>query len=152
MLNPLLHPTSSSAPTSPTLTRSVAAASGSGTGAPARFLRQTLSSSKARRLSRVVKCRTVDFTEFPEGMRVYAGQSNNNNVIPPGKMVLRESRSQPGSPVLPTIRVQDFTRTNFVLCYGSEVTYDCIKVGGSNGLEIRDLLSRFFRLSGLRGQ
>lgn len=53
-----------------------------------------------RRLSRVVKCRTLElFTEFPEGMREY----------PRPKPVVRESRSQPNSPSsIPKIRVQDF--------------------------------------------
>ena len=55
---------------------------------------------KTRRLSRVVKCRTVDFTEFPEGMRDY---SKN------GKRLLREIQSQPGSPTLiPRIEIHDF--------------------------------------------
>ena len=72
-----------------------------------------------RRLSRVVKCRTLDFTEFPEGMREYAfyAHAANNNNGGGGKMLVRESRSQPGSPVsIPKIQVQDFG--NFA---GSEV-------------------------------
>lgn len=55
---------------------------------------------RPRRLSRVVKCRTVDFTEFPEGMRDYARN---------GKRLLREIQSQPGSPTLiPRIEIHDF--------------------------------------------
>ena len=167
MLNPLLH-TSSSAPTSPMLTRSihvqpahlqssskavtvganaiVAAVTVARRG-PRQALMQRMSrdsspvgpsspvvtseaaltsaaSSSRRRLSRVVKCRTLDFTEFPEGMREYAfyahATGNNNNSSGGGgggKMLVRESRSQPGSPVsIPKIQVQDFG--NFA---GSEV-------------------------------
>ena len=60
-----------------------------------------------------MKCRTLDFTEFPEGMREYAfyahATSNNNSSASGGKMLVRESRSQPGSPVsIPKIQVQDF--------------------------------------------
>ena len=166
MLNPLLHTSSSSCPTSPMLTRSIhvqpAAAAGQskavvganaivaavvarrpgGGGGASRHgsllqrmsrdssptasvtseatLLTSASSSTRRRLSRVVKCRTLDFTEFPEGMREYAffahaaGNNNSNNG---GKMLVRESRSQPGSPVsIPKIQVQDFG--NFA---GSEV-------------------------------
>ena len=165
MLNPLLHTSSSSCPTSPMLTRSIhvqpAAAAGQskavvganaivaavvarrpGGGGASRHgsliqrmsrdsspssasvtseatLLTSASSSTRRRLSRVVKCRTLDFTEFPEGMREYAffahaaGNNNSNG----GKMLVRESRSQPGSPVsIPKIQVQDFG--NFA---GSEV-------------------------------
>ena len=54
--------------------------------------------ARQRRLSRVVKCRTVDFTEFPEGMRDYRN----------GKRLLREIQSQPGSPVIPRIEIHDF--------------------------------------------
>ena len=153
MLNPLLH-TSSSAPTSPMLTRSihvqphsnsnmaVVGANAIVAAVVARRPRQalmqrmsrdsspvnppsqplTLTSEAAptsssftaasrRRLSRVVKCRTLDFTEFPEGMREYAfyAHAANNNNSSPGKMLVRESRSQPGSPVsIPKIQVQDF--------------------------------------------
>ena len=61
---------------------------------------------RPRRLSRVVKCRTVDFTEFPEGMRDYMVN---------GKRLLREIQSQPGSPTLiPRIEIHDF---------GSEVVF-----------------------------
>ncbi|TRY79286.1 hypothetical protein TCAL_14794 [Tigriopus californicus] len=57
-----------------------------------------------RRLSRLVKCRTLDFTEFPEGMREYAGYGP--------KRTVRISKSQPGSPVsIPRISVQDFDIT-----------------------------------------
>ena len=164
MLNPLLH-TSSSAPTSPMLTRSihvqpahsnskavvganaiVAAvvarrprhgslmqrmsrdSSPVSPAAPSpvvmtseAILTSASSSSSRRRLSRVVKCRTLDFTEFPEGMREYAfyahATGNNNGSSGGGKMLVRESRSQPGSPVsIPKIQVQDFG--NFA---GSEV-------------------------------
>ena len=157
MLNPLLH-TSSSAPTSPMLTRSihvqpahlqssskavtvganaiVAAVTVARRG-PRQALMQRMSrdsspvgpsspvvtseaaltsaaSSSRRRLSRVVKCRTLDFTEFPEGMREYAFYAhatgnNNGSSGGGGKMLVRESRSQPGSPVsIPKIQVQDF--------------------------------------------
>ena len=161
MLNPLLHTSSSSCPTSPMLTRSIhvqpAAAGQSkavvganaivaavvarrpGTSRHGSLIQRmsrdsspssasvtseatlltSASSSTRRRLSRVVKCRTLDFTEFPEGMREYAffahaaGNNNSNG----GKMLVRESRSQPGSPVsIPKIQVQDFG--NFA---GSEV-------------------------------
>ena len=162
MLNPLLHTSSSSCPTSPMLTRSIhvqpAAAAGQskavvganaivaavvarrpGTSRHGSLIQRmsrdsspssasvtseatlltSASSSTRRRLSRVVKCRTLDFTEFPEGMREYAffahaaGNNNSNG----GKMLVRESRSQPGSPVsIPKIQVQDFG--NFA---GSEV-------------------------------
>ena len=170
MLNPLLHTSSSSCPTSPMLTRSihvqpaaagqskavvganaivaavVARRPGGGGGGASRHgslmqrlsrdssptsasvtseatLLTSASSSTRRRLSRVVKCRTLDFTEFPEGMREYAffahaaGNNNNNSG---GKMLVRESRSQPGSPVsIPKIQVQDFG--NFA---GSEVRHE----------------------------
>ena len=162
MLNPLLHTSSSSCPTSPMLTRSIhvqpaagqskavvganaivaaVVARRPGGGGASRHgsliqrmsrdssptasatseatLLTSASSSTRRRLSRVVKCRTLDFTEFPEGMREYAffahaaGNNNSNG----GKMLVRESRSQPGSPVsIPKIQVQDFG--NFA---GSEV-------------------------------
>ena len=55
----------------------------------------------------MVKCRTVDFTEFPEGMRDYYSGVRN-------KPLLREIHSQPGSPVIPRIEIYDF---------GSEVYY-----------------------------
>ena len=97
-----------------------------------------------RRLSRLVKCRTLDFTEFPEGMREYTNKYvyNGHHQVsrqpqpqmsqytqqmvmragfhplhphhkrPPQhgvKMLVRESKSQPGSPVsIPKIKVQDF--------------------------------------------
>ena len=60
-----------------------------------------VSPSRSRRLSRVVKCRTVDFMEFPEGMRDYYNLHN-------GKRVLRQIQSQPGSPVIPRIEIHDF--------------------------------------------
>ena len=70
---------------------------------------------RPRRLSRVVKCRTVDFTEFPEGMRDYARN---------GKRLLREIQSQPGSPTLiPRIEIHDFGSEvqpilfYFIFCY-----------------------------------
>ena len=126
MLNPLLH-TSNSAPTSPTVTRSIHAKdqNNNNSSSAKKILRQTLllsstpkvktiSGSGARRLSRVVKCRTIDFTEFPEGMREYPAAAAASNAASTAasaeaKMVLRESRSQPGSPVsIPKIRVQDF--------------------------------------------
>jgi hypothetical protein len=119
MLNPLLHPYSSSAPTSPRCTRSalaqrrirnrtiVVAASGLIPVAAESVVMRAIPkkyremSPSRRRLSRVVKCRTVDFTEFPEGMRDYYNHLN-------GKRVLREIQSQPGSPVIPRIEVHDF--------------------------------------------
>ena len=164
MLNPLLHTSSSSCPTSPMLTRSIhvqpaAASAGQskavvganaivaavvarrpGTSRHGSLIQRmsrdsspssasvtseatlltSASSSTRRRLSRVVKCRTLDFTEFPEGMREYAffaHAAGNNNSNGGGKMLVRESRSQPGSPVsIPKIQVQDFG--NFA---GSEV-------------------------------
>ncbi len=78
-----------------------------------------------RRLSRLVKCRTLDFTEFPEGMREYGQQHHQQQQqrmmmmlnhqhqvrLAPvgGKLVVRESQSQPGSPgSVPRIRIQDF--------------------------------------------
>lgn len=140
MLNPLLH-TSSSAPTSPALSRSARGAAvgkGSEGASPVHHATTTIlatlaggaaghhhagarardaspaGAASARRLSRVVKCRTLDFTEFPEGMREY------NAFVPATqqrlvlgrdavsiKMAVRESRSQPGSPI-PRIQVQDF--------------------------------------------
>ena len=76
--------------------------------------------SGQRRLSRVVKCKTLDFTEFPEGMREYSRLSMEQKS--PGfymmearrvgygnKIALRESQSQPGSPMsIPRIQIQDF--------------------------------------------
>ncbi len=142
MINPLLHPNSSSAPTSPVCTRS--AISGPGIyqpGFPAPGIRimrkvpQKLrdmspvriipgipglpgipgtspqmrehqaargTSSRQRRLSRAVKCRTMDFTEFPEGMIDYRNRTGA------GKIPLREIKSQPGSPVIPRIEIHDF--------------------------------------------
>jgi hypothetical protein len=92
-----------------------------------RMTRDNSPNNSRRRLSRVVKCRTLDFTEFPEGMReyaFYAHAANNNNGPDPAmmqqrphsqygngssKMLVRESRSQPGSPVsIPKIQVSDF--------------------------------------------
>ena len=65
---------------------------------------------RTRRLSRVVKCRTVDFTEFPEGMRDYS--------LINGKRLLREIQSQPGSPtMIPRIEIHDF---------GSEVFFELL--------------------------
>lgn len=129
MLNPLLH-TSNSAPTSPVCTRSAAATAAAGGGYVQSILASSLmsggarasgrngapagaanvpenSGNKQRRLSRLVKTRTLDFTEFPEGMREYSSGS------PGFKAPVRESRSQPGSPAgggspVPRIRVQDF--------------------------------------------
>ena len=119
MINPLLHPHSSSAPTSPRCTRQIrirnrtTVVSTAGNvvmrAVPKKY--REMSPSR-RRLSRVVKCRTVDFTEFPEGMRDYGRIMRN-------KPLLREIHSQPGSPVIPRIEIYDF---------GSEVhtlpTYD----------------------------
>ena len=112
MINPLLHTNSSSAPTSPRCTRSALENSSKRNVAlnltrkrdksPALAL-NSANPNRQRRLSRVVKCRTVDFTEFPEGMRDYRN----------GKILLREIQSQPGSPVIPRIEIHDF---------GSEVT------------------------------
>ena len=67
-------------------------------------------SEKNRRLSRLVKCRTLDFTELPEGMREYysdpkSNSSRNSKLL--SKVQVRESRSQPGSPI-PVIQIQDF--------------------------------------------
>lgn len=117
MINPLLHPHSSSAPTSPRCTRSVlvnphhhpksrlilvnsnaANAVAMLRAVPKKY--RDVSPSR-RRLSRVVKCRTVDFMEFPEGMRDYYNLHN-------GKRVLRQIQSQPGSPVIPRIEIHDF--------------------------------------------
>ncbi len=142
MLNPLIH-TSNSAPTSPMVTRSIKIQQQPSASGPHHHHHPATSHSLAtnaivaavvsrrprmrdnspnggsqsnsrRRLSRVVKCRTLDFTEFPEGMREYAfyAHAANNNNGPAGaasKMQVRESRSQPGSPVsIPKIQVQDF--------------------------------------------
>ena len=115
MINPLLHTNSSSAPTSPRCTRS--ALENASQKRVLANLRSKRDKSPAlvavasnivlphhqpnlrqRRLSRVVKCRTVDFTEFPEGMRDYRN----------GKRLLREIQSQPGSPVIPRIEIHDF--------------------------------------------
>ena len=114
MINPLLHPHSSSAPTSPRCTRQIrirnrtTVVSTAGNvvmrAVPKKY--RDMSPSR-RRLSRVVKCRTVDFTEFPEGMRDYYSGVRN-------KPLLREIHSQPGSPVIPRIEIYDF---------GSEVYY-----------------------------
>ena len=115
MINPLLHPHSSSAPTSPRCTRQIrirnrtTVVSTAGNvvmrAVPKKY--RDMSPSR-RRLSRVVKCRTVDFTEFPEGMRDYYSGVRN-------KPLLREIHSQPGSPVIPRIEIYDF---------GSEVYYN----------------------------
>ena len=104
MINPLLHPFSSSAPTSPRITKSVAITQNGGLRAGLRRPRSPSGSNqpqniRSRRLSRVVKCRTVDFTEFPEGMRDYGYG---------GKRKLREIQSQPGSPMIPRIEIHDF--------------------------------------------
>ena len=111
MINPLLHPFSTSAPTSPRCTRSVLLTSDQKRAQPVILRRcRELSpanrqarahSNQQRRLSRVVKCRTVDFTEFPEGMRDYFGLNK-------AKIPLREIHSQPGSPVIPRIEICDF--------------------------------------------
>ena len=108
MINPLLHPHSSSAPTSPRCTRQIrirnrtTVVSTAGNvvmrAVPKKY--RDMSPSR-RRLSRVVKCRTVDFTEFPEGMRDYYSGVRN-------KPLLREIHSQPGSPVIPRIEIYDF--------------------------------------------
>ena len=108
MINPLLHPHSSSAPTSPRCTRQIrirnrtTVVSTAGNvvmrAVPKKY--REMSPSR-RRLSRVVKCRTVDFTEFPEGMRDYGRIMRN-------KPLLREIHSQPGSPVIPRIEIYDF--------------------------------------------
>ena len=110
MINPLLHPHSSSAPTSPRCTRQIrirnrtTVVSTAGNvvmrAVPKKY--RDMSPSR-RRLSRVVKCRTVDFTEFPEGMRDYYSGGGVRN-----KQVLREIHSQPGSPVIPRIEIYDF--------------------------------------------
>ena len=110
MINPLLHPHSSSAPTSPRCTRQIrirnrtTVVSTAGNvvmrAVPKKY--REMSPSR-RRLSRVVKCRTVDFTEFPEGMRDYYSGGGVRN-----KQVLREIHSQPGSPVIPRIEIYDF--------------------------------------------
>ena len=107
MINPLLHPHSSSAPTSPRCTRQIrirnrtTVVSTAGNvvmrAVPKKY--REMSPSR-RRLSRVVKCRTVDFTEFPEGMRDYYSGGGVRN-----KQVLREIHSQPGSPVIPRIEI-----------------------------------------------
>lgn len=135
MINPLLHPYSSSAPTSPRCTRSALGnfmnhvihkivqkneskmvcswfekrskiylskyVSHGLWASPIEFNPQfppvVLRVHRQRRLSRVVKCRTVDFAEFPEGMRDYQGKPR-----------LREIHSQPGSPVIPRIEIHDF--------------------------------------------
>ena len=119
MINPLLHTNSSSAPTSPRCTRSalenyqqkrhlaavamqsMRVSKGGGVAATPLFgplPNPSMREHRQRRLSRVVKCRTVDFTEFPEGMRDYRN----------GKRLLREIQSQPGSPVIPRIEIHDF--------------------------------------------
>lgn len=108
MINPLLHPHSSSAPTSPRCTRQIrlrnrtTVVSTAGNvvmrAVPKKY--RDMSPSR-RRLSRVVKCRTVDFTEFPEGMRDYYSGGIR-------KPLLREIHSQPGSPVIPRIEIYDF--------------------------------------------
>ena len=117
MINPLLHPYSSSAPTSPRCTRSVHHVHG-GHGHAIRRVNAAAAAivvplrthvipngvhhrAGNRRLSRVVKCRTVDFTEFPEGMRDYYNRLN-------GKRILREIHSQPSSPLIPRIEIHDF--------------------------------------------
>ena len=123
MLNPLLH-TSNSAPTSPVCTRSIHDKRSAPNTTTTAILATTHAlvtghapdhahlPQRERRLSRLVKTRTLDFTEFPEGMREYGG---NNNVLRLGKdavsikMAVRECRSQPGSPgAVPRIHVQDF--------------------------------------------
>ena len=125
MINPLLHTNSSSAPTSPRCTRSALENASQKRVLNLRSKRDKSPALVAvasnivlphhqphhrqRRLSRVVKCRTVDFTEFPEGMRDYRN----------GKRLLREIQSQPGSPVIPRIEIHDF---------GSEVTSMTISV------------------------
>lgn len=133
MINPLLHTNSSSAPTSPRCTRSalenvsqkrhlasqmaaqISIRKRDGKSPASRHADIIQSNSvnsvkeaRQRRLSRVVKCRTVDFTEFPEGMRDYRN----------GKRLLREIQSQPGSPVIPRIEIHDFGSEviNYRLC------------------------------------
>lgn len=121
MINPLLHTNSSSAPTSPRCTRSALenytqkrhlasqmaaqisirkrdGKSPARSSNPIIVPNVNVKEHRQRRLSRVVKCRTVDFTEFPEGMRDYRN----------GKRLLREIQSQPGSPVIPRIEIHDF--------------------------------------------
>ena len=115
MINPLLHTNSSSAPTSPRCTRSALESSSQKRQISINLRKRDKSPAlvsvasnvvlqhqpqhhRQRRLSRVVKCRTVDFTEFPEGMRDYRN----------GKRLLREIQSQPGSPVIPRIEIHDF--------------------------------------------
>ncbi len=112
MLNPLLHPCSNSAPTSPVCTRSIHSNSNSNKHSHSHNVQSILAAAvrqsvqlmhssspprspqqqqqqQQRRLSRLVKCRTMDFTEFPEGMREYDRYQ---------KAFVRESKSQPGSP------------------------------------------------------
>ena len=140
MLNPLLH-TSNSAPTSPVCTRSIHAKKQADKRlvtkinkirrdhSPTAVLGRPKPSTtkvlpKERRLSRLVKCRALEFREFPEGMRQYSlmdqvnsdsnnnYQTNNNNKVvtfKTNKPAVRNSKSQPGSPVsIPRIKVEDF--------------------------------------------
>jgi hypothetical protein len=124
MLNPLLH-TSSSAPSSPLLSARFAKPPSPGSpvglcrplavAAAAVVTRRAPNreNSASRRLSRMVKCRTLDFTEFPEGMREYrAFNVVLDDMSVPAmrpKAVVREVRSQPGSPSgVPRIRIEEW--------------------------------------------
>lgn len=108
MLNPLLHP-SNSAPTSPMVSaRRLHHAHQSPGGHRVIVLSKSNPPRREKRLSRVVKCKTMDFTEFPEGMREYSYKFTNLIHTPnANKVQVRECRSQPASPI-PRIKVQDF--------------------------------------------
>ncbi len=91
-----------------------------------------------RRLSRLVKCRTLDFTEFPEGMREYqlcrvAVGPQMGHGPPPHKTAVRESQSQPGSPV-PRIRIQDYGGGATTVVYGG---------GNLMGSEVKGIIKVF---------
>ena len=85
-----------------------------------------------------IKSRTLDFTEFPEGMREYsrsmfrtASTGSSSSLSPSrndheemrnrgGRATLRETCSQPVSPqLIPRIEIHDLCDTNFST--GSEV-------------------------------
>ena len=145
MLNPLLHPTYSSAPTSPVCTRSIHVRrtevyassgghhilSGSSSSVPLGLVIKSMTPpavrrkkppDQSRRLSRIVKCRTVDFTEFPEGMREYVRQNKIKAEEYRRKSILRETCSQPGSPIIPRIEIHDLDGTGSEVYYSTPLT------------------------------